>query len=50
MPRRPLNLLVSQDGYLVIAKRAKDEAEGNVSAMVRRMLKYASVNMPTGWK
>lgn len=50
MPRRPLNILVSQAGHKVIAGRAKDEAGGNVSEMVRRMLKYASTNMPKGWK
>lgn len=50
MPRRPLNILVNQAGYQLIAGRAKSEAAGNVSEMVRRMLKYASTNMPKGWK
>lgn len=50
MPRRPLNILISQAGHRMIADRAKDEAAGNVSDMARRMLRYASVYMPKGWK
>ena len=48
--RRYFPLKVSHAGYDVIAKRAAEEADSNVSEMARRLLKYASIHMPKGWR
>ena len=47
-PKRVLTARVSEAGYAVIARMAAD-ADVDVSHMVRRMLAYASANMPKGW-
>lgn len=48
--RRCLTTWISKQGYDLLQQRADAEEDGNLSALVRRMLKYASVNMPKGWK
>ena len=54
MPRtkesRYLSGWISQRGYDLMRKRADEEADGNLSEIMRRMLKYAAANMPRGWK
>lgn len=47
-PKRMLSVRVSETGYRHIADRAA-RADVEVSHMVRRMLAYASANMPEGW-
>ncbi len=50
-PRRPLVALrLSTKGIDLIDQRAKDEAAGVRSEMIRRMLAYAAQHMPKGWK
>lgn len=48
--RRCLTTWISKQGYDQLRQRADTEEDGNLSALVRRMLKYASTNMPKGWK
>ena len=48
--RRYLSGWISQRGHGLLRKRADEEADGNLSEIMRRMLKYASVYMPKGWK
>lgn len=48
--RRCLTTWISGQGYDLLRQRADAEENGNLSALVRRMLRYASVNMPKGWK
>lgn len=43
-----LSVRVSETGYEHIADRAS-RADVDVSHMVRRMLAYASMQMPEGW-
>lgn len=47
-PKRVLTVRVSETGYEHIKQRA-ERADVDVSHMVRRMLAYASANMPEGW-
>lgn len=47
--RRYLPVRISDQGYAALKKRAEDESSGNVSELVRRMLKFALTNMPKGW-
>ena len=46
--RRTLSVRLSDTGYEHIEKRAARN-DVDVSHMVRRMLAYASANMPEGW-
>lgn len=46
--RRSLTVRLTMTGYDHISDRANRE-DVDVSRMVRRMLAYASANMPTGW-
>ncbi len=46
--RRALSVRLSENGYKHIEDRAKS-ADVDVSHMVRRLLAYASANMPAGW-
>lgn len=46
--KRVLTLRVSQGGYEHIRQRA-EEADVDVSHMARRMLAFASANMPKTW-
>lgn len=48
--RRCLTTWISGPGYDLLLQRAKDEEGGNLSALVRRMLRYASLHMPKGWR
>lgn len=48
--RRCLTTWISGPGYDLLIQRANDEEGGNLSALVRRMLRYASLHMPKGWK
>lgn len=49
-PRRPLvNARLSEAGVALLRRRAEQETNGNVSELIRRMLKYASVKMPQDW-
>lgn len=48
--RRYLSGWISQRGYDLMRRRATEEAEGNLSEIMRRMLKFASVNMPKGYR
>ncbi len=43
-------LRVSEAGYERLRTRAAVETEGNVSELMRRMLKYALAEMPEGWQ
>lgn len=45
---RALSLRIAEKGYIHIEERAA-RADVDVSHMVRRMLSYASANMPEGW-
>jgi hypothetical protein len=47
-PKRMLSVRVSETGFEHITQRA-ERADVDVSHMVRRMLAYASANMPEGW-
>lgn len=47
-PKRMLSVRVSETGYQHIESRAA-RADVDVSHMVRRMLTYASANMPEEW-
>lgn len=47
-PKRVLTVRVSETGYEHIKQQA-DRLDVDVSHMVRRMLAYASANMPEGW-
>jgi hypothetical protein len=47
-PKRVMTARVSEPGYVHIKQRA-DEADVDVSHMVRRMLAYASLHMPRTW-
>jgi len=50
-PRRPLVAIrLSEQGIAHIDQRAKDEADGVRSEMIRRMLAYAAQHMPKGWQ
>lgn len=50
-PRRPAKTLrLSEDGVIHIEQRADEEADGNFSEMIRRMLAYATARMPKGWR
>jgi hypothetical protein len=46
--RRTLSVRLAENGYLNISQRAERE-DVDVSHMVRRMLAYATANMPEGW-
>lgn len=46
--KRVMTTRVSPAGYAHIRQRA-DEADVEISHMVRRMLAYASTNMPRDW-
>jgi hypothetical protein len=46
--RRVLAVRVSDEAYQLVADRAR-RADVDVSHMARRMLSYASANMPDGW-
>lgn len=46
---RSLHTRVSDPGYRLLLRRAADETGGNVSELVRRMLRYAATRMPRGW-
>jgi hypothetical protein len=49
-PKRPLiNVRLSEAGVALLRQRAEIETDGNVSELMRRMLKYASIHMPKGW-
>jgi hypothetical protein len=48
--RRPLNTSVSVAGHRKLTERARDETDGNVSELVRRMLKYGMAHMPAGYR
>lgn len=49
-PRRPLvNVRLSETGVEHLRQRAAEETDGNMSELIRRMLKYASANMPKDW-
>lgn len=48
--RRCLTTWISKQGYDLLLQRADAEENGNLSALVRRMLRYASVNMPKGYR
>lgn len=47
-PKRIMTTRVSEAGYAHIQQRA-EEADVEISHMVRRMLAYASTNMPKTW-
>ncbi len=47
--RRTLAVRLSETGYEHIEQRARRE-DVDVSHLVRRMLAYASANMPKGWR
>lgn len=47
-PKRLMTSRVSEEGYAHIVQRA-EEADVEISHMVRRMLTYASMNMPKTW-
>lgn len=47
-PKRVLTVRVSETGYQHIEQQA-ERADVDVAHMVRRMLAYASANMPEGW-
>jgi len=50
-PRRPLVALkLSEAGIEHVDRRATEEADGNRSEMLRRMIAYASIHMPRNWK
>lgn len=40
---------VSGQGYDSLQQRADEDANGNLSDLVRRMLRYGMENMPRGW-
>jgi hypothetical protein len=48
--RRLIQVRVSWPGYDLIKTRAVQEADGNLSEMIRRLLKYATITMPKDWK
>lgn len=48
-PSRYVPVRVKQAGYEHLVKRAADETGGNVSELVRRILKYGATRMPKGW-
>jgi len=49
-PRRPLvNVRLSEADVDLLRERAKQETGGNVSELIRRMLKYSTLKMPKGW-
>lgn len=47
-PKRIFTVRVPEEGYQHIKQRA-ERVDVDVSHMVRRMLAYASANMPEGW-
>jgi hypothetical protein len=47
--RKPITIRLSEVGLERLNQRATEEAAGNQSEMVRRMLKYAMQHMPKGW-
>ena len=51
MPSRYVPMRVSEAGYALLAARAAEETDGNVSELLRRLLKWAAVGkpMPKGW-
>ena len=50
-PRRPLVAIrLSESGIAHIDQRAAAEADGVRSEMIRRMLAYAALHMPKGWR
>lgn len=50
-PRRPARTIrLSEDGIAHIEQRAAEEAGGNLSEMIRRMLAYAAGRMPKNWR
>lgn len=46
---RSLHTRVGASGYALLRRRAADETGGNLSELVRRMLRYAATRMPRGW-
>lgn len=48
--RRLLPIRISWSGHAALQKRADEETAGNVSELVRRMLKFALREMPKGWR
>jgi hypothetical protein len=49
-PRRPLvNVRLAEADVDLLRQRAERETDGNVSELMRRMLKYAATRMPQGW-
>jgi hypothetical protein len=50
-PRRPLIAVrLDEPDREDLQQRADNEAEGNLSELVRRMVKYSMTRMPRGWK
>lgn len=47
--RRCLTAWVSEPGYDSLQRRAQKETGGNLSDLVRRLIKYGMENMPEGW-
>jgi len=47
-PKRVMTVRVSEAGHAHIRQRA-EEADVEISHMVRRMLAFASMNMPRPW-
>lgn len=48
-PRRPPTVVRLSTEGLTLIDRLAAETGMNRSEMIRRMLKYASINMPKGW-
>lgn len=48
-PSRYVPVRVKEAGHTHLRQRAVTETGGNVSELVRRMLKYATARMPKGW-
>ena len=48
-PRTTISVRISQSGLRAIEARAEREDRGR-SEIIRRMLAYAALKMPDGWK
>lgn len=47
--RRCLTTWISEQGYNSLQRRADRDTDGNLSDLIRRLLRYGMENMPKGW-
>ena len=47
--RRSIGVRLADAGRDLLERRAIEETDGNMSELVRRILKYGATRMPKGW-